>query len=99
MGPDLFVFANVVLSPVLGSHQRPYLRDLFFTYVKHSCPFRCVDPFVKRRPKIIAVKIVALEIELRERMRTVDYGLDAASTRHLTNLFYGIDLPCEVDLM
>src|SRR5215218_8606258 len=99
MRPDLFVFPNVVPILVFASHQSPDSGYLLFSHIQHPRSFWGIDPFVKGSTEVVAAEIRLLEIELCERMCSVDYRFDPACTSHIANLFDGIDLTGEIDLM
>src|SRR5713226_1331235 len=96
MRADLFELADVALLLVFGSEQRPDLRDLLTPDVEHAGAFRRVKPLVQACAKVIAIQVRLFEIKLRERMRAVDYRLDAARACHFTDSLNGRDLAGDV---
>src|SRR5215207_10383699 len=85
-----------VLRPLRGE-ERPDPGDLVTPDVEHPRPLRRVQPLVQRGAEVVAIQIVALELELREGVRAVDNRLGAAPPRQLADVADGRDLPRQVN--
>src|SRR5688500_8353572 len=96
MRADLFVFANVRILLRIRRHERPEFLLLVTANIEEACADRSEQPLVKAGAVVVGVQIVALEREMRKRMRSIDQHLDPTGSRELYDLTDGHDLPREV---
>ena len=61
--------------------QRPGRRDAIAAHVEEAGVVRREQPLVQARAVVVALEIAQLEREVRERVRAVDDGQDAALPR------------------
>src|SRR5262245_58073590 len=96
MRTDFLELADVLALARRRRRQRPQLLDVLAADVEEAGADRRQQPLVQRRAVVVALEIAQREREVREGVRAVDDGLDAAAARHPRDVADREQLPGEV---